>query len=60
MGKEDTFHAYKVAPSAIIVAVHMDAINHCSLSRKELREYVKEKGIEDRVLIPADGEVLKF
>lgn len=60
MGKEDTLHAYKVAPSATIVAVHMDAINHCSLSRKELREYVKEKGIEDRVLIPADGEVLKF
>ncbi|MEJ2532269.1 MAG: MBL fold metallo-hydrolase [Halioglobus sp.] len=60
MGKEDTLHAYKVTPGATIVAVHMDAINHCSLSRKELREYVEQKGIEDRVLIPADGEVLKF
>jgi L-ascorbate metabolism protein UlaG (beta-lactamase superfamily) len=60
MSKEDTLRATMAAPNAIVVAVHMDAINHCALSRKELREYVKEKGIEDRVLIPSDGEVLKF
>ncbi len=60
MGKEDTLRATLAAPEAIVVAVHMDAINHCSLSRKELREYVKEKGIEGRVLVPSDGEILKF
>jgi hypothetical protein len=38
----------------------MDAINHCSLTREELRDYVKAQGIEDRVLVPADGEVLSF
>ncbi len=60
MGKEDTLRAASAAPNAIIVAVHMDAINHCALSRVELRQDVKGKGIEDRVLIPSDGEVLKF
>lgn len=60
MGKEDTLRATLAAPKATVVAVHMDAINHCSLSRDELRKYVKEKGIEDRVLIPSDGETLKF
>jgi L-ascorbate metabolism protein UlaG (beta-lactamase superfamily) len=60
MGKEDTLRATLAAPAALIVAVHMDAINHCSLSRNELRDYVTEKGIEDRVLIPSDGELLKF
>ncbi|KAF9943747.1 hypothetical protein BGZ72_003447, partial [Mortierella alpina] len=39
MGKDDTLHAYRAAPNATIVAVHMDAINHTALSREELREY---------------------
>jgi L-ascorbate metabolism protein UlaG (beta-lactamase superfamily) len=60
MGEEDTLRAALAAPDAVIVAVHMDAINHCSLSRSQLREYVKEKALEGRVLIPSDGEVLKF
>ena len=60
MEKEDTLRATIAAPEALIVAVHMDAINHCSLRRNELRDYVREKGIEDRVLIPSDGEFLKL
>lgn len=60
MGKQDTLQAYKVAPKATIVAVHMDAVNHISLSRKELGEFVQENKIQDRVLIPKDGESLKF
>ncbi|KAF9290541.1 hypothetical protein BGZ68_006777 [Mortierella alpina] len=60
MAQDDTLHAYRAAPNATIVAVHMDAINHTALSREELREYVQQKNIQDRVLIPADGETLKF
>lgn len=60
MGEEDTLRATLAAPNATVVAVHMDAINHCALSRDELRKYVKDQGIEDRVRIPSDGETLKF
>lgn len=60
MGKDDVLHAYQAMPKATIIASHMDAINHMTLSRKELREHVKQHGIGDRVRIPEDGEVLKF
>lgn len=60
MGKQDTLQATKAAPDAAIVAVHMDAVNHMSLSRKELREFVQVNKIQQRVMIPEDGEVMKF
>ena len=60
MGKEDTLRASKAAPNAKIVAVHMDAINHMTVDRKNVSEYAYEQGIRDKVLIPFDGEVLHF
>lgn len=60
MGKQDALQAVKAAPRAAIVAVHMDSVNHMSLSRKELRAFVQEQKIQDRVAIPADGETLRF
>lgn len=60
MGEEDVLRASKAAKDAKIVAVHMDAINHMSLTREELRTYVKEQGIESRVDIPEDGASLEF
>lgn len=60
MGEEDVERAYRSAPDSRIVAVHMDTVNHAALTRKALGEYVKEKGLGDRVLIPADGEVMNF
>ncbi|WP_139851558.1 MBL fold metallo-hydrolase [Acinetobacter pullicarnis] len=60
MGREDTHRATQKAPNAKVVAVHMDAINHMSVTRVQLAEYVKDTGIQDKVLIPADGETLSF
>ncbi|OTG79524.1 hypothetical protein B9T33_12115 [Acinetobacter sp. ANC 5054] len=60
MGKEDTLRATKQAPNAKIIAVHMDAINHMSLTRAQLADYVKAQNIQDNVLIPLDGETLSF
>lgn len=60
MGEEDVLRASKAAKNAQIVAVHMDAINHMSLTREELRAYVKKQGIEGRVDIPDDGASLEF
>lgn len=56
MGKEDILRTLQVVPKATIVASHMEAVNHCLLSRAELRAYTREHGIEDKVHIPADGE----
>ncbi|MGP9549145.1 MBL fold metallo-hydrolase [Halomonas sp. AOP42-D1-22] len=60
MGKEDTLRMHQAAPNAAIIAVHMGAVNHMTLSREELSDYVQEVGIQDHVSIPADGEVMSF
>ncbi|WP_295801639.1 MBL fold metallo-hydrolase [uncultured Microbulbifer sp.] len=60
MGKQDTLRALEHAPQATVVAVHMDTVNHAALSRKELRKFVAEKSLQKRVLVPADGRVMKF
>lgn len=60
MGEEDVLRASQAAKSAKIVAVHMDAVNHMSLTREELRTYVKKQGIKSRVDIPEDGASLEF
>ncbi|MCQ4258123.1 MBL fold metallo-hydrolase [Stutzerimonas stutzeri] len=60
MGEEDVLRASKAAKDARIVAVHMDAVNHMSLSREDLHTYVRKQGIESRVDIPEDGASLAF
>lgn len=60
MGTEDTSRVHALAPAAKIVAVHMDAVNHMTVSRADLQRYITEKSIQDSVLIPEDGETLDF
>ena len=60
MGKEDTLHTLRILPEATLVSSHMEAINHCLLTRAELRAYTLEQGIADQVLIPEDGETMTF
>jgi L-ascorbate metabolism protein UlaG (beta-lactamase superfamily) len=60
MNKQDIFSVHKAASNAKIVVVHMEGVNHNTLSRKELREYTDEKTISDKVLIPIDGEKINL
>ncbi len=60
MGKQDVYEVYKAAPDATIIASHMESVNHATLSRKELREFLSEKGMMQRVLVPEDGESYTF
>ena len=56
MGKEDILKCVEFYDKCKVIAVHMDAINHCMHTRAMAREFVKEKKIEDKVFIPDDGE----
>ncbi len=58
MNDADIAWVCRLAPAAKVVAVHMEAINHCLLTRAELGERLARKGLAERVSIPADGEVL--
>jgi len=56
MGKDDIYEVHKAAPNAKIIASHMEAVNHWTLSREDLKSFVDEKGIASNVLVPDDGE----
>ncbi|WP_336758156.1 MBL fold metallo-hydrolase [Paenibacillus sp. USHLN196] len=56
MGKEDVYEVHKAAPNAKIISVHMEAVNHWTLSRKELKSFGEEKGFTSSLLVPEDGE----
>ncbi|MGJ9385598.1 MBL fold metallo-hydrolase [Salipaludibacillus sp. CF4.18] len=60
MGKDDIYEVYKAAPNAKIIAVHMEAVNHWTLSREELKSFINEKGMTSNVLVPDDGESYTF
>jgi L-ascorbate metabolism protein UlaG (beta-lactamase superfamily) len=57
MTAEDVIKVCRAAPRAQVIAVHMEAINHCLITRKELSHTAHEAGV--RVVIPDDGEVLE-
>ena len=59
MDKEDVYEVYKAAPEATIMAAHMEAVNHWTLSRADLKEFAAEKGISN-LLVPEDGEAYTF
>ena len=60
MGKDDVYEVYKAAPEAKIICVHMEAVNHWTLSKEELKSFIQEKGISSAVLVPDDGECYAF
>lgn len=47
-------------PKAKIVAVHMDAINHCTVSRKNMRDFVHSRKLDKQVAVPDDGQIINF
>lgn len=59
MDARDILSVCRTLPDAKIVAVHMEAWNHCRLTRNELREFVLH-GINQQVYIPENGEILTF
>jgi L-ascorbate metabolism protein UlaG (beta-lactamase superfamily) len=56
MGKEDLVRAARLAPAARVVGIHMEAVNHATQTRRELRDFAAGNGIGARVLVPEDGE----
>lgn len=60
MGRDDIYEVHKAAPNAKIIVSHMEAINHWTLSRKELRSFINERGFATHVFVPEDGEEYTF
>lgn len=60
MGVNDMVNVYNAAPRAKIIAVHMDTINHCQLTRSRLKDALDNAGMRKKFLIPGDGETIEL
>jgi L-ascorbate metabolism protein UlaG (beta-lactamase superfamily) len=60
MDQHDLAQVARAAPQAAIVASHLEAVNHCVLTRAALRAFIDEQGLQARVLVPEDGETCTF
>jgi L-ascorbate metabolism protein UlaG (beta-lactamase superfamily) len=57
MTAEDVAEVHRAAPEALIVVVHLEAINHCLERRDHYRRRLPALGVDmGRVRIPEDGE----
>lgn len=59
MTKEDILKFVQNAPKKVIVN-HLEAVNHCPTSRKELKIALGEKGLLEKTFIPEDGESIEI
>ena len=60
MTDEDVYQVCHTVPRARVIAMHMEAINHCRLTRAALRERLATEHLLDQVALPADGELLQL
>jgi L-ascorbate metabolism protein UlaG (beta-lactamase superfamily) len=57
MTAEEVVAVCRELPTTHVIAVHMEAVNHCLLARAELCQTLEIEGLSAQVIIPADGEV---
>jgi L-ascorbate metabolism protein UlaG (beta-lactamase superfamily) len=61
MDAAHTVEVCQAAPNSIVIATHMEALDHATVTRQELRAYTEASGISpEQLLIPVDGEILFF
>jgi hypothetical protein len=60
MNAEDVLQVCKERPAAKVIAIHMEAINHCLLTRTALKSRLEQAGIIPQVQTPNDGEIISF
>lgn len=59
MDAAQTVEVCRAAPRSKVIAIHMEALDHATVTREELRRYATERGVKkEQLLIPADGETI--
>lgn len=61
MDAEHTLQVCRAAPDSVVVAVHLDSLDHGVVSRDDLRRAAVREGIAAaRLRVPVDGESIEF
>jgi L-ascorbate metabolism protein UlaG (beta-lactamase superfamily) len=55
MTADDVVAVARHAPEARVVVVHLEALNHCPLTRADLHQRLRDERLTDRVTVPEDG-----
>jgi L-ascorbate metabolism protein UlaG (beta-lactamase superfamily) len=55
MDADDVVAVARHAPEARVVVVHLEAINHCPLTRADLHQRLHDEDLTERVTVPEDG-----
>ena len=58
MTETDILTVCRHAPQAQVIVVHMEAFDHCLLSRSQLRLHLEAAGVN--ALVPNDGDIIAF
>lgn len=60
MDEQDVYQVCLAAPQAIIIASHMETVNHALLTRDQLKNAMAEKHFTADLRIPLDGEGMEL
>jgi L-ascorbate metabolism protein UlaG (beta-lactamase superfamily) len=61
MDAAQTLAVHHAAPNSIIIATHMESLDHATVTREALRKYAESNGLgPEKLLIPLDGEKITF
>ena len=60
MGPDDVKKCYELCKDAKIIPTHMNSFPHCLCTIEKMKKFVEENKMQDRVIVPEDGEIIKF
>lgn len=60
MGLDGIEQSRKLAPDATIIVVHLEAVNHVTVTRAMARDFIVTQKIDKNIFIPQDGETISL
>ena len=60
MGSDDAKKCYEFCKTAKIITVHMNNFCHCNCTIEKMKKFMETNNLQDRVIVPNDGETFKF
>ena len=58
MGLSDVEAVCEIAPEALVIATHLDSVNHALLTSDDVRDFAQRHGLT-QLLVPQNGEVVE-
>ncbi|MFT4414505.1 MBL fold metallo-hydrolase [Fredinandcohnia humi] len=60
MGIADIENIRQTSPYTKLIISHMESWNHCLLKREEVRDYISQNKLENKISVPENGEIIEI